>query len=1435
MGIINKEEVLYVSTGIDLTGLREGRQEVLEILQALVQEASAMDVFGGISMAAAAAFTQTASGLYSLSHEFDEIMADMAVRFPELNTQLETVQHEILVLTTQLPVGAVECARALNEIVGSGLQGEQAMEQLREAARLAVVEVVDVVEALGQIGGDVLTGNVDIQLEGALGATEAQLQLLQNRMLVMLRPLGDQLMQQVSRMATELGQTLSGGNISGNLNELDTLISLATAALRDYKLALEDGTAAVTSETTALEMAVGVRDAYLQVLETGLGLREEEISQQGDYYASLEESMALEEEMNGAKLAFAQQAIGVAQQLSSIVADEIVRVREKKEAYSEDLQVREAILQAAEEELTQAGELREVRQKEYDTLKWGNDEAATTLATTRLQEAAEQEVAAAVKVDSASREVRNAQLKLETVNRQTATASVVANTVATGTSVVTDKLATTSTFLLARAKQAATVATRSLTAALAANPLGMVLTVVSLAITAFSAFGKETGKSADEQERLNETLQKQMSDLRSLNTTLFDKNGDDMARAEALLKLKELLPQVYGKVELANLAEQDRNQLLKEGNRELNRRRELELQAQKAASLQKIEEFKKPQVRVNTNGGLSSTGISAIPVKNDPRLAEELEHYQKIETELKRIQKLKIMTAGLGVSDEQRLIRYKTDLKDMRGRLQEVNAQLQLMYGNQVAQMSFDPEMFSGKGRELFEEKQNLEQRISDTNGYVQKLDKGDVVDNTLMHKRKQMEEQLTDMVEKMMLQRQKNEILLGKQGLAQKLALIDFEYDLKEKEILQKEKEVKALYGKDKVPKEAEESIKQLKENNQKERENEKARAESQNDAEVKKHIEEQRKAFLLAETEKLQALDRRYQQELDWAKQHKEQFKNEDEYVDYTSKLKSKHESDKWSLLFPNDRDFDAEEATVRQKWQEKRDNVGENANLRKQLDRAETKEISKLHADEIISSDDWVSLFSELDDLTVSEIDKLITSIESKMSTADLQPIDRKALIGNLNKAKEQVITLNPFRALGNSFQSVFVKGSSASKKSTGEVRDNWKQLGKSTKGCFDFINDAVSNCDVLGDILGESGRASIAMVQGIASAGIAMATSVKGAEKGSVILTVISAALQVVTALFSTFNKDKKKEARIQRLQVNVEQLERAYDKLGNTIDRTYSDKVFGLMDQQNDNLRQQQEMIGQQIEAEKSKKKTDDSKIREWENKLEDIDEQIEENQRKRIEMLAGTDVKSAIDEFADALVEAYAKGEDGATALADTTKKVMANAVKEALKRKFLGDQIEEAVTFLGDSMSDGALSGNEKNRFQSMVEAAGKNFSEALKVYDELFSGENELGEGGVSGQLQEAVTEGTANQLVGLWNMTANDIRSMRNLTAEQLTLCSMMNLNVGEILRQQYQIEANTRRMAENATQTVVELQGGFSRVEGRLKAIDENTRGYTGRGK
>lgn len=497
-----------------------------------------------------------------------------------------------------------------------------------------------------------------------------------------------------------------------------------------------------------------------------------------------------------------------------------------------------------------------------------------------------------------------------------------------------------------------------------------------------------------------------------------------------------------------------------------------------------------------------------------------------------------------------------------------------------------------------------------------------------------------------------------------------------------------------------------------------------------------------------------------------------------------------------------------------------VQNNAELLAQVNKGEAEAMSALNAQILMQTESWGSLFSDLDALTVDQIDKLITEIQQKMSTADLKlnPADMKAVLDKLDEAKKKILDTNPFKSLGNAIKSVFGTAEQKSKHSSGNIKTDWKNLASATDACFDFVLDAVNNCDVLKDLIGDTGASTIQMVQGMATAGIAMAAAMKTAEKGSVILAAISIALQAIQFIAGLFNNDAELEERIQKIQSNIDALSNSFDRLQHAADQTYwqySDQeaaaqeqrvnnikdqiaaleqqamvakqswnlvkyaqltkqikdlkyalekeqsngdMFQLYELQKQNLREQQELIKQQIAAEKDKKKTDWDKIAEWEEAIKDIDTQLEDMERDMLENLAGTDVKSAIDEFADALVEAYCKGEDAAKALGEVTKNVMKKAVVEAIKRQFLAKAINDAVLYLGESMKDGVLDDNEKRNFENMVNAAGAATNKALesvgdwiKDIDEETKEEDPL-TGAVKGMSEEtgSVVAGRLNAFV-------------------------------------------------------------------------------------
>lgn len=446
--------------------------------------------------------------------------------------------------------------------------------------------------------------------------------------------------------------------------------------------------------------------------------------------------------------------------------------------------------------------------------------------------------------------------------------------------------------------------------------------------------------------------------------------------------------------------------------------------------------------------------------------------------------------------------------------------------------------------------------------------------------------------------------------------------------------------------------------------------------------------------------------------------------------------------------------------------------------QINQAEAEALSALNAQMLMQTDSWKDLFSDLDSLTVDQIEKLIADIRKRMSTADLKlnPADLKAVMDKLDEAKKKVLDTNPFKALGTALTNVFKKQQDGSKKTSKQIKTDWKDLSNATQGCFDFVNDAISSCSVLGDLIGDNGKATMDMIMGVTQAGIAMAAAIKTAEKASVILAAISMALSAIQWIATLFNNDDELQEEIDGYQRQIDSLGSAFNRLQNVMSHTYweftdeeeqayrmrvkavEDQIatlekerdaasrswhFGavaeynkqikelqytlekvkntgdsldLFEVQKENLRQQQELIRQQIEAEKDKKDTDWGQIQKWEENIKDIDQQIEDLHRQEIELLAGTDVKSAIDEFADALVDAYCQGEDAAVALGEKTKEVLKKAVVESLKRQFLAKGINDAVDYLGESLRDGSLSDTERQHFTTMVNQAGNLFNQALE-----------------------------------------------------------------------------------------------------------------------
>lgn len=395
--------------------------------------------------------------------------------------------------------------------------------------------------------------------------------------------------------------------------------------------------------------------------------------------------------------------------------------------------------------------------------------------------------------------------------------------------------------------------------------------------------------------------------------------------------------------------------------------------------------------------------------------------------------------------------------------------------------------------------------------------------------------------------------------------------------------------------------------------------------------------------------------------------------------------------------------------------------NEDLLKKINDGEKAALSALQAEQLQASTDWKNLFMNLDTLSAGEIQKLITNIENQISNSDLKlnPVDYQALLDSLNKAKDKVVELNPFLALGNAFNNYI----SATKKLKKAEEDNLspeqiKALEQQTKTSAEQIVISIQSINQIVGAVGDSMSSlfssfgnddlaeTISSVTDVLGGAGQTAMGVGQIMSGD-LLGGITSVIGGVTSVIGAFNKmhDKKKEKQIQSLQDEVDKLSDAYDNLGDSIGRAYSTDKASMIEQQNELLKQENEKIRQQIQAEKDKKDTDWDRIKEWEKQIAENEKEIAENEKYNIiDAINGTDIMSAIDEFANAYADAWAKGENAAGKSAETVKNLIRTAIIDQLKNK-LKPEVEKFMTYLATAMEDGVISEAEERMLDQMSE----------------------------------------------------------------------------------------------------------------------------------
>ena len=489
------------------------------------------------------------------------------------------------------------------------------------------------------------------------------------------------------------------------------------------------------------------------------------------------------------------------------------------------------------------------------------------------------------------------------------------------------------------------------------------------------------------------------------------------------------------------------------------------------------------------------------------------------------------------------------------------------------------------------------------------------------------------------------------------------------------------------------------------------------------------------------------------------------------------------------------------------------------------------------------------NQIANMTLEQLQQVLERAEQEL--ADLEK-SGGASDKQLSVARAKVTTAK------NKVQSAQAKNDvSPDKRSVKEWEDLYKTLLECEKQ-FESIGNTVGG--VAGEIISVAGNittSSLSMINGIvqlvnmSSAGIqgtavAAATAISTVEKASVILTIISAAMQIVMQIVNLFNSDDEKQEHIEALQGRIDQLQweldnadivrlqensgkavervrqalsetyqellknklavgdvagawrllftnvssnsevlektaeklaKAYANIEYTADKALGGEKYASAKEQLENIAQQQILIQEQIEAEQSKKKSDGGQIEEWQRQIEELGQEAVQIINDMVEDIIGGSSSEIASELGDAFFEAFQAGEDYAEAWGDKVNEIVADVMKRMLVSKFLEEPLGEIFDkYKKKWFPDGQFAG-----LDAVISSLGGFASDLNAVGDDFAT----------------------------IWENLPDSVKSMFDVTEEATR-------------------EASEKGIATASQESVDELNGRATAIQGHTYSISENTK-------
>ena len=504
---------------------------------------------------------------------------------------------------------------------------------------------------------------------------------------------------------------------------------------------------------------------------------------------------------------------------------------------------------------------------------------------------------------------------------------------------------------------------------------------------------------------------------------------------------------------------------------------------------------------------------------------------------------------------------------------------------------------------------------------------------------------------------------------------------------------------------------------------------------------------------------------------------------------------------------------------------------------------KEIQELNDESIKLLPLWQKLFGDTTNMGYNNLRRLVneakkfseSAIEQKdpitgKSQFELTDNDNKKhilsleeylrLLKQIEKTQNELNSQNPFQGVIDGFQKL--KAAEGEE----EKQDALKVIGSNANAAAQMIqgvteawanmfsafgnDDLADTLGLVGELTGELGS----LVEGLTSGNpIQMASS----------------ALSFIPNIIGSIAKahDKKLDKVIQRSQLEVKKLSNDYKNLQSVIERQLGAVTQSQSKEMIANLQKQQEEVQKQMKAEQDKKDSDASKIEDYKQQYIELGEQIKYFYEDLASEQFGIDLKGWSDQISEALVNAFANGEDAAKAFDDTVADIMRNVIKEMISLKVIKPAMNKLRDYLfgdkgifTDSSAGGTnLTEQEATGLMQQLGSLRGTISDSKKIWDYLNAAAKKMGisleetsaSNTLSKGIQENITEETANILASYINGIRADVSVKRALLEKWGNeILPKYNVIAEQQLTQLRAIANNTLRSAQNTEANVALVQ-------------------------